>query len=126
MTNEFEQASAGAPAVKESEKAIRFKLADNLESTDEAKKANSEDLKNKTGVSSAQVKSAGDKTFILREETWVESTGDHQSENLIKIQAFSQEYFDLIQKHPEIAKYLSIGSDLIFNFEGKSYYISSK
>jgi hypothetical protein len=72
------------------------------------------------------IKTVQDKTFYLRDGFWVDSAWDQKnSPKPIEITFGSKEYFDLL-KTPGLAKYLAIGRQVIFTFEGKAYKISYK
>lgn len=73
------------------------------------------------GVS--QMKSILDKTFLLRNGVWTDTTYDGRS-STTKVGFSSGEYFDLIAAHPEWAQYLSAGSDMIVVLDDKAYEIS--
>jgi Ca-activated chloride channel family protein len=69
-------------------------------------------------------KSAGDKTFSLKESFWTEnglSASDLKSAKDVTF--LSDEYFALIKKNPEIAKYLSVGPQVIVKCKGITYKI---
>jgi hypothetical protein len=70
------------------------------------------------------VKNVEDKTFYLRDGVWTDSAYDEKTSAKPTEVAFgSKEYFDLI-KLPGIAKYLSVGKQLVLVFNGKSYRIT--
>ncbi len=72
----------------------------------------------------ASIKSVADKTFYLNNEIWVDSAIDLTHLPKVKELTFaSKEYFDLIHSKPSIAKYFSIGKQLILQFEGQVYKI---
>jgi Ca-activated chloride channel homolog len=72
----------------------------------------------------ASMKSVADKTFYLNNEVWVDSVVDLTHLPKIKEIVFaSREYFDLIHSKPSMAKYLSIGKQIILQFEGQVYKI---
>jgi uncharacterized protein YegL len=69
-------------------------------------------------------KSMADKTFSLKENIWTEnglSAADIKSAKQVTF--LSDEYFDLIKKNPEIAKYLSVGPQVIVKCKGVTYKI---
>ncbi|MBI3553777.1 MAG: VWA domain-containing protein [Elusimicrobia bacterium] len=96
---------------------------------DAMKKAENEvrqELKDE-GRSVAETKSVAGKTFYRRGSSWID--GDYElAENksglgMVKINYLSPEYFDLLHAHPELGRYLAVGSDLTVVFEGKAYQI---
>lgn len=73
-------------------------------------------------VESAQVRYREDKTFYLKDGLWVDSLYV-ESSPLKNIKFNSDDYFRLISEHPGVAKYLSVGKNLIISYEGMSYKI---
>jgi len=73
-------------------------------------------------VESAQVRYREDKTFYLKDGLWVDSLYMEGSA-LKDIKFSSEDYFRLITEHPGLAKYLSVGKNLIISYEGVSYRI---
>lgn len=73
-------------------------------------------------VTSEKIRYKKDKTFYLRDEYWVDS--EYQEGSSVKeIRFNSEEYFRLLTEHPGIAPYLSVGRNIIVNFEGVNYKI---
>jgi len=64
-----------------------------------------------------------DKTFYLKDQYWVDSVYV-EGRSVKQIRFNSDEYFRLITEKPGIAKYLSVGKNLIISFEGVNYKIS--
>ncbi|MHC4930966.1 MAG: VIT domain-containing protein [Planctomycetota bacterium] len=72
---------------------------------------------------SARIKAIADKTFRMDARgRWVDAAWDETTEPKV-IEAFSDAYFDLIDKSEKIAKYLALGERVLFVFEGKPYEI---
>ncbi|MDX1963813.1 MAG: VIT and VWA domain-containing protein [Pirellulales bacterium] len=69
------------------------------------------------------VRQVGQKTFYLRNANWVDSlANEKQEKEAKKIERFSMEYFDLIDKHgKEVAKYLAQDEPLILVLDGEAY-----
>jgi Ca-activated chloride channel family protein len=63
-----------------------------------------------------------EKTFYLKDGYWIDS-GYEEGSPVKEIQFNSDEYFRLLTQNPRIAKYLSVASNIIIHFEGKSYKI---
>ena len=70
----------------------------------------------------AGVKSVEDKTFYLRNGIWVDSSYTDKS-NPEVITFGTDKYFDLLHNNPGIAKYLAVGKEVIFEFNGHTYKI---
>ncbi len=70
------------------------------------------------------VKNVEEKTFYLRSGFWTDSTFDASKTRSAEIIKFgSKQYFDLISSNPGIAKYLSVGKQVILVFKGHIYKI---
>ncbi|MCX5713102.1 MAG: VWA domain-containing protein, partial [Candidatus Omnitrophica bacterium] len=69
------------------------------------------------------VKQAGDKTFRIRDDgVWVDSSFKEGSK-LIKVKYLSKEYFELLHKTALVAKYLSLGKNIIVVVDGQAYQV---
>jgi Ca-activated chloride channel family protein len=72
-------------------------------------------------------KAAADKTFILRDGVWVDTAYDEKSSPKAEEITFgSKEYFDLLNRNPGISKYLAVGRQVLFVFNGHTYRITFK
>jgi len=63
-------------------------------------------------------KTTGGKTFVLRDNTWIDAdllTGTAPADT-IKIEKFSEAYFELIRQYPEFAEYLSVGHRVVVRY----------
>lgn len=69
------------------------------------------------------VKNVGQKTFYMRNNQWIDSIADEKQEkDAKKIERFSKEYFELIDKHgKETAKYLAFDEPVILVLDGVAY-----
>ncbi len=65
----------------------------------------------------------GRKTFYRRGDRWVDSdVTAEQEKSPVKIERFSQEYFDLIDKHgKDVAKYLNFDEPVTVEIGGQAY-----
>ncbi|MFW6132111.1 MAG: VIT and vWA domain-containing protein [Candidatus Aminicenantaceae bacterium] len=73
-------------------------------------------------VVSKKIKYKDDKTFLLKDEFWVDSVYE-EGTPVIKIGFNSQEYYNLISTKPGIVRYLSVGKNMIIHYRGKNYKI---
>ena len=65
------------------------------------------------------------RNFFRNGGQWVDSSVQNQADAArVKIQFNSPEYFDLLAKHPKVAPWLALGSNLQFAYEGKVYEIA--
>lgn len=71
------------------------------------------------------VRRIGDKTFFLVDGVWYDSVY-REGTAATRIVFLSEEYFDLVTKHPEIARYLSAGARTVLCLGGTCYEIVSR
>jgi Ca-activated chloride channel family protein len=65
-----------------------------------------------------------DRTFVLRQNTiWMDTTYDASSMTPQQIVFLSDEYFDLLDEHPEIGAFLALGDHIILVIDGEAYEI---
>lgn len=88
------------------------------------------ELKTKVAVadneSAAEVRNVGDKTFLLKNGIWTDSSYDEKTSPKIEEITFgSKEYFDLI-KTPGVSKILALGHQVLFVLNGHTYKITFK
>ncbi|HNR63416.1 MAG TPA: VIT domain-containing protein [Thermotogota bacterium] len=57
--------------------------------------------------------------FDEKEKFWVDT--DYEEEEVIEVQTFSEAYFDLISRLPELKNYLSLGSNIKIQLDGVNY-----
>lgn len=64
------------------------------------------------------------KTFYLLGEVWTDGEFDPKAGfSETKVTFGSDEYFDLVSQTPELAKYLSLGEQVVIVWKGKVYRI---
>jgi len=66
------------------------------------------------------VKNVGSKTFLLRNDTWMDTAFD-RSMKTKKVAFLDEEYFDLISKEPILGSYFALGERVIVVHEGQAY-----
>jgi Ca-activated chloride channel family protein len=76
-------------------------------------------------VISERVRYREDKTFYLRDGFWTDSFYV-EGGPVAEVTFNSDRYFDLIGRKPKLARYLSLGPNVIVVFEGTSYRIAEK
>jgi len=74
----------------------------------------------KTVQVSGVVKNVGSKTFLWRNETWIDTTFDRSMETK-KVTFLGEEYFDLIAKEPVLGSYFALGERVIVVYQGQAY-----
>ena len=71
------------------------------------------------------MKQIGDKTFYLNNGVWYDSNfSADKKDKIVKIKYLSDEYFDLIKKEPQLAKYMALGEKTVICFGEKIYEIT--
>jgi Ca-activated chloride channel family protein len=78
------------------------------------------DLK-KAGYESVQTRTVGDKTFYRRGRTWVDAdaeTDEARAAKTATVTAGSPEFFELLTKAPELARWFALGDDVTVLWRG--------
>ena len=70
----------------------------------------------------AVIRHAGDKTFVLAGERWIDTAWDGEKEPK-KITAYSDEYFELLKHNLRLARYLALADHVLLVFDGTVYEI---
>ncbi len=82
--------------------------------------------KNAVRTTERDVQSVEDKTFRRDAKgRWVDTAWDGKAETT-KIEAFSDAYFELLEKDDRIARYLAVGERVVLVYEGEVYEIVAK
>jgi len=68
------------------------------------------------------VKTVADKTFYLKNGKWTDSIYKEGLET-VNIKFGSEEYFELLKNCPDLARYLSIGDNVMVVYQGKNYNV---
>jgi len=66
---------------------------------------------------------AGNKTFVLRDGVWIDTTFDPTRMTPTQVGFGSDAYFDLLAARPEWGTYLALGTRVIFVAEGTAYEV---
>lgn len=86
-----------------------------------------EDLK-QAGQAAVQTRTVGDKTFYKRGKSWVDADAESDEAAAAPkktLTARGAEYFDLLARHPELARWLALGDDVTVLFRGTVYKVVS-
>jgi Ca-activated chloride channel family protein len=111
---EAAKATTGETAVRESKRARAQQEAVRVE--------DDEVLGARTGA-----RKVGDKTFYLREGVWIDSEFKTEAKLPETALAFgSDEYFDLLKREPQLARFFSLGERVVVVYKGRVYRVSSK
>ena len=75
---------------------------------------------------SSAVKTAGGKTFYLRDDVWTDAEFKSEARLPETSVAFgSDEYFALLKQKPALARFFSLGERMIVVFEGRVYRVTA-
>ena len=69
------------------------------------------------------VRYVGDKTFVLNDGVWTDTTFDPDKMTPIEVSFGSDDYFDLIAARPEWGRYFALGEHIIVVLEGTAYEV---
>jgi Ca-activated chloride channel family protein len=75
------------------------------------------------GFEISPVKYVGDKTFILHNRVWTDTTFDPDRMAPVPLGFGSEDYFDLITARPEWGRYFALGDHIIVVLEGTAYEV---
>jgi Ca-activated chloride channel family protein len=76
---------------------------------------------------SSAVRKVGEKTFYLREGVWTDAELKPESKLPETALAFgSDEYFALIRREPQLARFFSLGERVVVVYNGRVYRVTSK
>jgi len=116
----YDVADRGRVGVRASEEAYSMQQADlgSFGGMYRGQRAGDAGLKTAAGRDAVKVVAA--KTFYLDGERWIDSEYDGKAETK-KIKAFSDEYFRLLSRTPDLGRYLSIGPRVIVVVDGTAY-----
>ena len=74
------------------------------------KKLKDEDIPEASGNVKTKIITIETKTFYLVEKQWVDSTITEDDKDVVKVKLFSDEFFELLNKHAELNKYVARGA----------------
>ena len=85
----------------------------------------SREMKEASSLSNSQyIKRIGTRTFYFKDNSWIDS--DYKDQPTIDIKFSSQAYTDLILTYSDLAKFLTLGENVIVKYKGKFLKISDK
>ena len=112
---EAAKATTGAVAVQESKRERAAQNAMTIDGEDDS-------LRVETGA-----QKVGDKTFYLRDGAWVDSEFKPEAKLPETALDFgSDEYFALIKREPQLARFFSLGERVVVVYKGRVYRVNSK
>ncbi|HEX8336772.1 MAG TPA: VIT domain-containing protein [Pyrinomonadaceae bacterium] len=112
------------PPPRESVKAKTGEVAVRQSKRDRAQQ---EALRDEEGATSSAVRKVGDKTFYLRDGVWTDSEFKADAKLPETVMEFGgDEYFALIKREPQLARFFSLGERVVVVYKGRVYRVSSK
>ncbi len=119
---------ANAPAPPAPMKAADAKASTGIAGVYQSKRAREQQevVKLETDSPSSAIRTAGGKTFYLREGIWTDSefkAGLTLPVTLVKFG--SDDYFNLLKQEPRLGEFFSLGERVIVIFEGKIYRVDA-
>jgi hypothetical protein len=70
------------------------------------------------------IQTVGDKTFLQLNGIWTDTTFEPDTMTTEKVEFLSDEYFALLDAHPELAEYFAVGERVIVVLEGTAYEVT--
>jgi Ca-activated chloride channel family protein len=70
------------------------------------------------------IQTVGDKTFLQLEGVWTDTTFTPDTMTTEKVEFLSDEYFALLDAHPELAEYFAVGERVIVVLDGTDYEVT--
>jgi Ca-activated chloride channel family protein len=116
--------NAPPPMPKEAAKATTGELAVRQSKRDRAQQ---EAVRAEEGAASSAVRKVGDKTFYLRDDVWTDS--EFKAEAKLPetaVEFGGDEYFALIKREPQLARFFSLGERVLVVYNGRVYRVSSR
>jgi len=75
------------------------------------------------GNAISPVRYVGDKTFILRDDTWTDTTFDPDKMKPVPVSFGGDDYFALVAAHPDWGRYFALGSHVVVVLDGTAYEV---
>ena len=115
---------AAAAPPKEAAKAKTGELAVQQSKRDRAQQ---DALRADEGASSLAVRKVGDKTFYLRDGVWTDSEFKPDAKlPETAVEFGGDEYFALIKREPQLARFFSLGERVVVVHDGRVYRVNSR
>jgi Ca-activated chloride channel homolog len=71
------------------------------------------------------IQTVGDKTFLLRDGVWTDTTFQADTMQTQKVEFLSDDYFTLLDAHAELGQYFALGEKVIVVLDGTAYEVTS-
>lgn len=113
-----------SPAPKEAAKAKTGEVAVRQSKRDRAQQ---EAVREGDDASSSAVRKVGDKTFYLRDDVWTDSEFKPDAKlPETAVEFGGDEYFALIKREPQLARFFSLGERVVVVYNGRIYRVTVK
>ena len=116
-----------APAAPPPKEAAKAKVGELAVRQSKRDRAQQEAVREELDTTSSAVRKVGDKTFYLRDDVWTDSEfkpGAKLPETALEFGG--DEYFALIQREPQLARFFSLGERVVVVYKGRVYRITSR
>jgi Ca-activated chloride channel family protein len=81
------------------------------------------DAASNAGAVASPIRYVGDKTFVLHEGVWTDTTFDPDQMAPLPVGFGSDDYFDLVAARPDWGRYFALGEHVIVVLEGTAYEV---
>ncbi len=116
----FKTEKSGEEAVRGAASSITLKSADGISSFSAAKDLAYAGGKSADKQVSSENRVMEGKTFHLAGDLWIDDEArDDKDKKIEELKFASEEYFDFLEKHPELIKFLSLGANVDVLHQGK-------
>jgi Ca-activated chloride channel family protein len=78
------------------------------------------------GAAINPIQTVNDKTFLLQDGVWTDTSFKPDTMTTQKVAFLSDEYFALLDAHPELSDYFAIGDKVIVVIEGTAYEVTAE
>lgn len=111
---------SGRSAVRTQKALGKIQQQANAQALEEAQSASG------AGGSGLMIQTLGEKTFMLKEGVWTDTTYDEAKNGKPQQVTFGTDaYFKLLGEKPELVKYFSLGQQVLVVIDGKAYQVVS-
>ena len=119
----YNSADAPAPPPKEAAKAKTGEVAVRQSKRDRAQ----QEAMIIEGEVSSEMRKVGDKTFYFRDDVWTDSEFKADAKlPETAIEFGGEEYFALIKREPQLARFFSLGERVVVVYNGRVYRVTVK
>jgi Ca-activated chloride channel family protein len=73
----------------------------------------------------AELRAIGERAFLYKDGIWIETTFDAETMETVKVEFGSEEYFELLAEHPDLAVAFSLGERVIAISDGVAYEVTA-